>query len=176
MVNVLKHILHFKQDHEREKRVKQDLQPFKTTAARRASRELKLFEVIYPITSASIVGNDLLHWQICITGPKDSPYRGGTFYMDLVLPQNYPFNPPCVRFCTKVYHPNIHSNGTICMDIIRDHWCPALMIHKLILSICSLLVDPEPDDPLMPEAGRLYKTNREEYNRRAREWTIKYAM
>ncbi|VDD88620.1 unnamed protein product [Enterobius vermicularis] len=108
--------------------------------------------------SAGPVGDDLFHWQATIMGPPESPYQGG------------------VAFTTRIYHPNINSNGSICLDILRSQWSPALTISKVLLSICSLLCDPNPDDPLVPEIARIYKTDRDRYNQLAREWTQKYAM
>ncbi|KAM8939421.1 ubiquitin-conjugating enzyme E2 D3 [Pelodytes ibericus] len=126
--------------------------------------------------SAGPVGDDMFHWQATIMGPNDSPYQGGVFFLTIHFPTDYPFKPPKVAFTTRIYHPNINSNGSICLDILRSQWSPALTISKVLLSICSLLCDPNPDDPLVPEIARIYKTDREKYNRIAREWTQKYAM
>jgi len=126
--------------------------------------------------SAGPVGDDLFHWQATIMGPPESPYQGGVFFLTIHFPTDYPFKPPKVAFTTRIYHPNINSNGSICLDILRSQWSPALTISKVLLSICSLLCDPNPDDPLVPEIARIFKTDREKYTELAREWTRKYAM
>uniref|UniRef100_A0A8D2JTS7 E2 ubiquitin-conjugating enzyme n=1 Tax=Theropithecus gelada TaxID=9565 RepID=A0A8D2JTS7_THEGE len=100
------------------------------------------------------------------------PYRGGVFFLTIHFPTDYPFKPPKVAFTTRIYHPNINSNGSICLDILGSQ----CTISKVLLSICSLLCDPNPDDPLVPEIARIYKTDREKYNRIVWEWTQKYAM
>ncbi|KAG8377144.1 hypothetical protein BUALT_Bualt09G0138000 [Buddleja alternifolia] len=122
------------------------------------------------------VGEDMFHWQATIMGPTDSPYSGGVFLVTIHFPPDYPFKPPKVAFKTKVFHPNINSNGSICLDILKEQWSPALTISKVLLSICSLLTDPNPDDPLVPEIAHMYKTDRAKYESTARSWTQKYAM
>ena len=118
---------------------------------------------------------DMYKWQGYIAGPSESPYHGGVFFMKIEFPSDYPFKPPKVTFTTKIYHPNINSNGSICLDILKDQWSPALTVSKVLLSISSLLTDPNPDDPLVPEIAQLYKSDIEAYNDKAKEWTNTYA-
>ena len=144
---------------------------------KRINKELKDMSHDPPANcSAGPVGEDLYHWQSTIMGPSDSPYEGGVYFLDIQFPADYPFKAPRIHFTTKIYHPNINRQGGICLDILKGQWTPALTLDKLLLSICSLLTDPNPDDPLVPEIANIYKTNRQEFNMRAKEWTQKYAM
>ena len=146
-------------------------------ASKRIQKELQDLQRDPPTScSAGPVGEDLFHWQATIMGPADSPYTGGVFFVMIHFPPDYPFKPPKVNFQTKVYHPNINSNGSICLDILKEQWSPALTISKVLLSICSLLTDPNPDDPLVPEIAHIYKNQRTRYEETARAWTQKYAM
>jgi len=109
-------------------------------------------------------------------GPDGSPYSGGIFFLRITFPEEYPFKPPKVIFKTKIYHCNInHNTGAICLDILKDNWSPALTISKVLLSICSLLTDANPADPLVPTIAHQYTHNREEHDRTARDWTKLYA-
>jgi len=119
--------------------------------------------------------NDLFNWVATIIGPANTPYANGVFNLEIQFPPDYPFKPPKIKFLTKVYHCNINSQGGICLDILKDNWSPALTISKVLLSICSLFSDPNPDDPLVPEIAKLYKTNRKQHDLNALEWTRKYA-
>ncbi|KAL0214575.1 hypothetical protein P9112_006759 [Eukaryota sp. TZLM1-RC] len=146
-------------------------------ALRRITRELSDLQKDPPVNcSAGPVGDDMFRWQATIMGPPESPYDGGVFFLNITFPSDYPFKPPRVTFTTRIYHPNINANGSICLDILKEQWSPALTISKVLLSICSLLTDPNPDDPLVPEIARIYRENRSEYIQRAREHTRRYAM
>lgn len=127
------------------------------------------------ISAAPIDENDLYKWQAVIFGPSDSVYAGGVFNLSIVFPADYPFKAPRVEFLTKIYHCNI-MNKALCIDILKNQWSPALTIDKVLISIVSLLMDPNPKDPLNREAAEKYLSDRNEYNRIAREWTRKYAM
>lgn len=125
--------------------------------------------------SAGIVDDDIYHWQATILGPQGSPYENGVFYLRIEFPNDYPFKPPKVTFITKIYHCNINTAGSICLDILKEQWSPALTISKVLLSLCSLLSEPNPDDPLEPDIARLLKSNKEQHDSQARAYTLQYA-
>ena len=126
--------------------------------------------------SAGPVENDFYHWTAYIYGPSQSPYEGGLFELDIRFPLEYPFRPPKIVFKTKIYHPNINDVGNICLDILKDNWSPALSITKVLLSICSLLTDPNPDDPLVLDIAQQYRNSIVQYESEARAWTLQYAV
>ena len=125
--------------------------------------------------SAGMIDDDIYNWQATILGPEGSPYVGGIFYLRIEFPHDYPFKPPKVSFITKIYHCNINSSGNICLDILKDQWSPALTISKVLLSICSLMDDQNPDDPLMVDIANLYKNDREKFIQIAKSYTERYA-
>ena len=144
---------------------------------RRLNKEYKDFQKDPPSNCSAGPDNDNIYkWKAFINGPTDSPYEGGLFELEMTFTNRYPFKPPKVVFITKIYHMNINGSGQICLDILKDNWYPALTISKLLLSICSLLTDPNPDDPLVPEIANLYKKNKTLYMATAREYTQTWAI
>ena len=117
---------------------------------------------------------DFFNFEGVIMGPPDSVYQGGVFFLNIHFPTEYPFRPPKITFTTRIFHPNINSNGSIAVDILQDNWSYQ-SIDKVLLSIQSLLTDPNPYICLVPEIGNLYLNDREKYNQTAKEWTKKYA-
>jgi ubiquitin-conjugating enzyme E2 D len=117
----------------------------------------------------------LLVWKANIMGPIKTPYEGGIFKLSITFSTLYPFKPPQVRFITKIFHPNIDSAGGICVDILKHAWSPILNIEKILLSICSLLNDPNPKDPLVQYAADLYTKDRKKFDEEAKNWTAIYA-
>lgn len=143
---------------------------------KRLNHEMKELDT-NPITncSAGPIGDDMSKWSATIFGPEGTPYEGGLFNLSIEFTTDYPFKAPIVKFLTPIYHCNISTNGGICLDILKNAWSPAITVSKLLISICSLLNDPNPNDPLRPELADQYLNNKEEYNRIAREETIKNA-
>jgi ubiquitin-conjugating enzyme E2 D/E len=127
-------------------------------------------------SAGPINDDDFYLWQGFIIGPDDTPYAGGCFNLKIIFPNDYPFKPPKVNFSTKIYHPNIQKvGGGICLDILNTKWSPALTISKVLLSICSLLNEPNPNDPLEPDIATQYTNNPEAFEKTAKYWTQKYA-
>ena len=146
-------------------------------ALKRIKKELADIQRDPPCSCTAGPNADDMHfWNATLFGPRDSPYEGGVFFLRIQFPPDYPFKPPRVGFVTRIYHVNINDKGGICLDILKDQWSPALTISKVLLSICSLLTDPNPDDPLVAEIARKYKRDRAGFERTAREWTCRYAM
>ncbi|KAL8250294.1 hypothetical protein R6Q59_033987 [Mikania micrantha] len=111
-----------------------------------------------------------------IPGPVGTPYEGGTFKIDIDLPDAYPFEPPRMKFATKVWHPNISSqSGAICLDILKDQWSPALTLKTALLSIQALLSAPEPDDPQDAVVAQQYLKDYQVFASTARYWTESFA-
>ncbi len=119
--------------------------------------------------------NGSIDFNILLRGPPDTPYVGGKFKLKISIKSDYPFKPPAVLFETNIYHPNIRNNS-ICLDLLKSAWSPALTINKLLISIASLLSDPNPNDPLDTEASKFFTENKNEFNKKAIEYTKKYAI
>ncbi|CAF0849708.1 unnamed protein product [Rotaria sp. Silwood1] len=111
-----------------------------------------------------------------LLGPPDTPYAGARFHVDIIVVDTYPFNPPKVRFTTKIWHPNISSvTGAICLDILKDQWAAAMTIRTVLLSLQALLATPEPDDPQDAVVANQYKKDRKLFEKTARHWANVYA-
>ncbi|MBA0656817.1 hypothetical protein Goklo_009147 [Gossypium klotzschianum] len=111
-----------------------------------------------------------------IPGPLGTPYEGGSFEIDITFADGYPFEPPKMKFVTKVWHPNISSqSGAICLDILKDQWSPALTLKTALLSVQALLSAPEPDDPQDAVVAQQYLREYQTFVGTARYWTESFA-
>ncbi|KAI9143599.1 ubiquitin-conjugating enzyme/RWD-like protein [Paraphysoderma sedebokerense] len=128
------------------------------------------------ITIETISESDLTHLKGGFYGSSGTPYEGGYFEVDIVVPNDYPFQPFKMKFITPVYHPNVSSQtGAICLDILKNEWSPVLTLKTTLLSIAALLESPEPDDPQDAVVAAHFKKDPEDFKKTARLWTQMYA-
>eukprot|EP01029_Cantina_marsupialis_P028748 TRINITY_DN777960_c0_g1_i1.p1 TRINITY_DN777960_c0_g1~~TRINITY_DN777960_c0_g1_i1.p1 ORF type:complete len:194 (+),score=54.84 TRINITY_DN777960_c0_g1_i1:58-639(+) len=123
-----------------------------------------------------VVGTNLTNLMGIIKGPGDTPFEGGVFNVEIIIPERYPFEPPKMKFSTRLWHPNISSQtGAICLDILKDRWTPALTLKTTLISLQALLSTPVPEDPQDAEVAKMYMRDFGAWKRKASEWTVKYA-
>ncbi|KAF4547187.1 Ubiquitin-conjugating enzyme-like protein 2 [Elsinoe fawcettii] len=116
------------------------------------------------------------HFYGVFKGPPDTPFDGGIYKVDIRIPNEYPFQPPKMKFLTKIWHPNISSvTGAICLDTLGTAWSPILTLKSALIPLQSLLASPEPKDPQDAEVARMLITDPDAFAKKAREWAVQYA-
>jgi ubiquitin-conjugating enzyme E2 D/E len=133
-----------------------------------------------PICNSTVIlENDesLFSWVVIMQGPEDTPYEGGIFKLQFKFPDNYPFKAPEVKFLTCTYHPNIKlDSGEICQDIFASSWAPTQRVQDILEKIVTMLREPATSTPLENDICNEYTSNRDQYNKNARDYTLKYAI
>ncbi|GAB2221703.1 hypothetical protein Drorol1_Dr00012888 [Drosera rotundifolia] len=104
-------------------------------------------------------------------GPAGTPYENGVFRMKLILSRDFPNSPPKGYFLTKIFHPNVATNGEICVNTLKKDWNPSLGLRHVLLVVRCLLIEPFPESALNEQAGKMLLENYEEYARHARLYT-----
>eukprot|EP01136_Pigoraptor_vietnamica_P036537 Opistho-1_new@103262 len=123
--------------------------------------------------------NDFYKWEVMIIGPPDTLYEGGFFKAHLIFPKEYPQRPPKMKFITEIYHPNVHSNGDVCISILHEpgedkwgyekaseRWLPIHTVETILLSVISILSDPNDESPANLDAAKDWRERREEFRRK----------
>jgi len=114
--------------------------------------------------------DNLFEWEVAIFGPPDTLYQGGYFKAHVKFPADYPYSPPSVRFLTKVWHPNVYENGDLCISILHppvddpqsgelpcERWNPTQSVRTILLSVISLLNEPNTSSPANVDASVMYR-------------------
>lgn len=119
---------------------------------------------------------DVTDIQALIEGPAGTPYTGGNFRVKLALAKDFPQSPPKAYFLTKIFHPNVASNGEICVNTLKKDWKPDLGIKHILLTIKCLLIVPNAESALNEEAGKLLLERYDDYSQRAKMMTEIHAQ
>ncbi|KAL1889121.1 Ubiquitin-conjugating enzyme E2 1 [Ceratocystis pirilliformis] len=128
------------------------------------------------VFAEAVNNSNLMHLRGSLPGPPDTPYAGGTYWVDIVIPDTYPFKPPTIKFTTQMWHPNISSvTGAICLDILSTSWSPVQNIKSALMSLRLLLENPNPKDPQDAEVSKMMIQEPARFARVANEWAAKYA-
>ena len=128
--------------------------------------------------SAGINESNLYIWDATLIGPQDTLYEGGVFKVQITFPMDYPNNPPEFKFISNIYHPNIHTDGKVCISILHppgedkwgyesaaERWRPIHNIQSIVLSIISLLSDPNDESPANIDAAKIWRENKKLYKK-----------
>ena len=148
-------------------RLERDVGAMSTPARKRLMRDFKRLQTDPPAgISGTPSESNIMAWHAVIFGPEGTPWEGGTFKLTIAFSEEYPNKAPVVKFVTKMFHPNVYNDGSICLDILQNQWSPIYDVGAILTSIQSLLCDPNPNSPANSEAAALYNENRRAYNKR----------
>ncbi|CAB0012502.1 unnamed protein product [Nesidiocoris tenuis] len=107
--------------------------------------------------SAFPEGENLFKWVGTICGADGTVFEGFEYKLSIQFPHAYPYSPPVIKFTSQCYHPNIDLSGNICLDILREKWSPLYDVSTVLLSLQSLLGEPNNASPLNPQAAAMWK-------------------
>ena len=109
--------------------------------------------------------NDIMKWNAVIFGAHGSLYENGIFKLVMIFCHEYPYKPPHIKFLSRIFHPNMSPDGTVCPEILKRNWSPATTVPLMIKSLISLLDNPCLDDETNynPKAADLFQTNKLNY-------------
>ncbi|OBZ88683.1 Ubiquitin-conjugating enzyme E2 [Choanephora cucurbitarum] len=155
-----------------------------STALKRLMTEYRELTLNAPegITAGPIDENNFFEWEALIAGPEGTPFEGGLFPATLTFPKDYPLSPPTMRFTCDFFHPNVYQNGTVCISILHppgddpnmyesssERWSPVQSVEKILLSVVSMLAEPNDESGANIDACKIWRTDRERYDEIVRE-------
>jgi ubiquitin-conjugating enzyme E2 H len=144
-------------------------------ASKRKEKDImKLMMSDYRVNRSNENPNDFV---VEFSGPKDSLYEGGKWFVHVLLPDAYPFKSPSIGFSNRIYHPNVdETSGSVCLDVINQTWSPMFdMTNIFDVFLPQLLMYPNPTDPLNPEAAALMLKDPPRYDKKVKEYVSKFA-
>ncbi|KAI9360394.1 ubiquitin-conjugating enzyme E2G 2-like protein [Zopfochytrium polystomum] len=157
------------------------------TALKRLMTEYKELTVNPPegITAGPISEDDFFLWEALISGPDGTPYEGGIFSATIKFPRDYPLSPPVMKITSPIFHPNVYPDGTVCISILHppgddpnmyedasERWSPVQSVEKILLSVVSMLAEPNDESGANIEASKMWRSDRERFNKIVRKLVL----
>jgi ubiquitin-conjugating enzyme E2 G2 len=134
------------------------------------------------VIAGPISEDNFFEWEASIMGPPGTDYEGGVFNAILKFPLDYPLNPPKMIFSPPIWHPNIYENGEVCISILHppgedpnkyesvsERWSPVQSVEKILLSVVSMLAEPNAESGANIEASKMWRTNRRAFSERVKQ-------
>ncbi|KAL9091296.1 MAG: hypothetical protein Q9165_004930 [Trypethelium subeluteriae] len=134
------------------------------------------------ITAGPASEDDIFVWEALIQGPEDTPFALGVFPAELKFPRDYPLSPPTMKFTCDMWHPNVYPNGNVCISILHppgddpnhyesasERWSPIQSVEKILISVMSMLAEPNDESPANVDAARMWREKRGDYEKIVRD-------
>merc|ERR1712183_237760 len=148
-------------------------------ALKRLVREFKELSVSETegIIASPVNEDNFFEWEAVITGPEHTPYENGVFVAKLTFPHDYPHSPPKMKFTSRMWHPNVYKDGNVCISILHtgddpmgyektlERWTPLQSVEKILLSVVSMLAEPNDESSANIDASKMYRDDRDTFNR-----------
>ncbi|XP_036244534.1 ubiquitin-conjugating enzyme E2 G2 isoform X1 [Molothrus ater] len=125
---------------------------------------------------------NFFEWEALIMGPEDTCFEYGVFPAILSFPLDYPLSPPKMRFTCEMFHPNIYPDGRVCISILHapgddpmgyessaERWSPVQSVEKILLSVVSMLAEPNDESGANVDASKMWREDREQFNKIAKQ-------
>ncbi|EAL46328.1 ubiquitin-conjugating enzyme family protein [Entamoeba histolytica HM-1:IMSS-B] len=130
--------------------------------------------------------DNIFEWNIWMEGPTQTPYEGGVFNLRMFFPDDFPSNPPKLVFKSEFWHPNVYPDGKVCISILHppgedemsgelasERWLPTQSVSSILLSVQSMLCDPNMYSPANTDAMVQCRDHNKEYLKRCKEVSLK---
>jgi len=134
------------------------------------------------ITAGPKSEDNFFEWEAFIAGPQGTPFEDGVFPATLTFPKDYPLSPPSMKFTCEMFHPNVYPDGRVCISILHppgddpnqyesssERWSPVQSVEKILLSVVSMLAEPNDESGANVDASKVWRTDREKYNKIVRD-------
>lgn len=126
---------------------------------------------------------NLYEWEILIMGPDTTLYEGGFFKATLIFPHDFPNMPPTMKFLSEMWHPNVYADGKVCISILHppgedamnaqesadERWRPILGVEQILISVISMLNDPNDESPANLDAAVQWRNDRLAFKKKVRQ-------